>query len=98
PTAARLAVFAEALQGPGVDVQRRLAADGTTFERVVDDARRAAAHRLLTQTDLPLTRVAAMIELAGSPSLTRAVRRWFGRTPSELRRDAVAARRSVAQR
>jgi AraC-like DNA-binding protein len=28
------------------------------------------------------------VELAGQAALTRAARRWFGRTPTQVRRDA----------
>jgi AraC-like DNA-binding protein len=77
-------------------LQRRLAAEGTTFEAIVDSARRSAALRLLTQTDVPMSQVALMVELAGPPSLTRACRRWFGRTPTQVRRDAMEARAATA--
>jgi AraC-like DNA-binding protein len=69
-------------------LQRRLAAEGTTFEAVLDDVRRAAAFRLITQTDVPLTQVTAMVSLAEQSALSRAARRWFGASPRELRRSA----------
>lgn len=86
----RIEVYAAPLHMHPRTLQRRLAAEGTTFEAIVDSARRSAAQRLLTQTDVPLSQIALMIELAGSPSLTRACRRWFDRTPSQLRRAAAA--------
>ena len=52
----------------------------------LDDVRRAAAHRLITQTDLPLSQVTAMVGLAEQSALSRAARRWFGLSPRELRR------------
>ncbi|MGW5571556.1 AraC family transcriptional regulator [Nocardia thailandica] len=73
-------------------LQRRLAAEGTTFEAIVDDARRTTALRLLTRTDLPLSQVASLIELAGQSALTRASRRWFADTPSRVRRAARSPR------
>jgi AraC-like DNA-binding protein len=66
-------------------LQRHLAAEGVTFERVLDEVRRDAAHRLITTTDLPFAQVAAMVGLAAQSGLTRAVRRWFGTTPTRLR-------------
>ncbi|MCE0768093.1 AraC family transcriptional regulator [Pseudonocardia kujensis] len=66
-------------------LQRHLAAEGTTFERVLDEVRRDAAHRLITTTDLPFGQVTAMLGLAAQSGLTRAVRRWFGTTPTGLR-------------
>lgn len=67
-------------------LQRHLAAEGTTFEQILDEVRRAAAHRLITTTDLPFAQVTAMLGLAAQSALTRAVRRWFDTTPTALRR------------
>jgi AraC-like DNA-binding protein len=69
-------------------LQRRLAAERTTFEAILDDVRRAAAARLITQTDLPLSQVTAMVGLAEQSALSRSVRRWFGITPRQLRSTA----------
>jgi AraC-like DNA-binding protein len=69
-------------------LQRQLAAEGKGFEDLLDDVRRAAAHRLITQTDVPLTQVTAMVGLAEQSALSRATRRWFGVSPRELRRRA----------
>ncbi|MFI5495033.1 AraC family transcriptional regulator ligand-binding domain-containing protein [Actinoplanes sp. NPDC051859] len=66
-------------------LQRRLADEHTTFEAILDEVRRIAAHRLITQTDLPLTQVTAMVGLAEQSALSRAVRRWYGLTPRQLR-------------
>lgn len=66
-------------------LQRRLAAEGTTFEQVLDDVRRDAARRYLTTTSLPLTQVAALVGFGEQSTLTHAVRRWFGVAPRELR-------------
>jgi AraC-like DNA-binding protein len=68
-------------------LQRRLTAESTTFDTLLDDVRRSAAHRLVTETDLPLSQVTHMVGLAAQSALTRAVRRWFGRTPRDLRQD-----------
>lgn len=69
-------------------LQRRLAAEGTSFEAVLDEVRRDATHRHLTTTMLPLAQVAALVGFAEQSTLSHAVRRWFGCTPRELRRDA----------
>lgn len=66
-------------------LQRRLSAEGTTFEAVLDGVRRDAARRYLVNTALPLTQVAAMVGFAEQSTLTHAVRRWFGITPREMR-------------
>ena len=67
-------------------LQRRLAAEGTTFEAVLDEVRRESAYRLIVTTDLPLRQVAGMVGLSEPAALTRACRRWFGAPPRELRK------------
>jgi AraC-like DNA-binding protein len=79
-------------------LQRRLAREGTTFQAILDDVRKNAAYRLLTGSDMPLSQVAALVELAGQAALTRAARRWFGRTPSQVRREARHAPSGVSCR
>ncbi|MFJ7114911.1 AraC family transcriptional regulator [Streptomyces albogriseolus] len=69
-------------------LQRRLADEGTSFQGILDEVRKHAAYRLLTTTDIPFSQIASLVELAGQAALTRAVRRWFGRTPTQVRRDA----------
>ncbi|THJ66752.1 AraC family transcriptional regulator [Arthrobacter echini] len=66
-------------------LQRRLAAEGTSFEVLLDDARRDAAHRLLTRTELPLAQISGLVGLSEQSALTRCVRRWYGTTPSAVR-------------
>lgn len=67
-------------------LQRELAAEGTSYEAVLDDVRRTIALRLVTTTDLPLVQIATMVGFASQSTLTRAVRRWTGSSPRELRR------------
>lgn len=66
-------------------LQRALAVEGTTYELVLDDVRRVAALRLITTTDLRLTQIATMVGFSAQSTLSRAVRRWTGRVPRELR-------------
>jgi AraC-like DNA-binding protein len=67
-------------------LQRRLAEEGTSFDAVLDDVRRLAAHRLITGTELPFSQITAMVGLTEQSALSRAVRRWYGLSPRELRR------------
>ncbi|MEU7905606.1 AraC family transcriptional regulator [Actinoplanes sp. NPDC049118] len=80
-----VAAIARLLRTHPRTLQRRLAAEQTTFETILDDVRRDTAARLITQTDLPFIQVTAMVSLAEQSALSRAVRRWFGVTPRELR-------------
>jgi AraC-like DNA-binding protein len=81
-----LAAIARQLRTHPRTLQRRLTDEQTTFEDLLDDVRRTAAHRLITQTDLPLSQVTAMVSLAEQSALSRAARRWFGMAPRDLRR------------
>jgi AraC-like DNA-binding protein len=76
-------------------LQRRLEAESTTFEAILDDVRREAALRLITETDLPLSQVTVMVGLTEQSALSRAARRWWSRTPRALRREHERARRAV---
>ena len=80
-----IAAVARVLRTHPRTLQRQLAGEGTTFEAQLDEVRRAAAYRLITQTDLPLTQVTAMVSLAEQSALSRAARRWFGVSPRQLR-------------
>ncbi|MEC3952340.1 AraC family transcriptional regulator [Nocardia sp. CDC153] len=71
-------------------LQRALAAEGSTFTGVLDEARRDATYRLLCETDLPMSRITTLIGLREQSALTRVVRRWFGSTPQQLRTAARA--------
>lgn len=66
-------------------LQRRLAAEGTTFEAVLDELRRQSAIRYLTTTDLPMAQIAAMLSFSEQSALSRAVRRWCAASPREVR-------------
>jgi AraC-like DNA-binding protein len=67
-------------------LQRRLRAEGTSFDDVKDEARRDLALRHITQGDLSLTCVAGKLGYAETSVLTRSCYRWFGATPGQLRR------------
>lgn len=73
-------------------LQRRLTGEGSTFEGVLDSVRREAAHRYLTTTDLPMTQIAALVGFGEQSALSRAVRRWFGESPRDVRRRAAPGR------
>lgn len=66
-------------------LKRHLAAEGTTFKSVHDDARRDEALRLV-RTDLGLELVADRLGYSDLANFTRAFRRWTGMTPGAYRR------------
>lgn len=66
-------------------MQRRLAAEGVSFEGLLDDVRREAAHRYLTTSAVPFAEVATRVGFGEQSTLSHAVRRWYGVSPRELR-------------
>lgn len=66
-------------------LQRRLKAEGATFEQIKDDIRRREAETLLAQPDVPLSHIALSLGYGDSSAFTRSSRRWFGAAPSVVR-------------
>jgi AraC-like DNA-binding protein len=66
-------------------LQRLLSREGVGFKDLVDRVRRQQALELISTTELSFSRIADRVGLREQSSLTRAVRRWFGVSPSELR-------------
>jgi AraC-like DNA-binding protein len=71
---------------------RRLAAEGLTFARVLDELRADLALRYLGEQDLSMSRIAWLLGYQEVSAFTHACRRWTGKSPTEIRAtDAVAA-------
>jgi AraC-like DNA-binding protein len=66
-------------------MQRRLQEEGTTFEEIKDEVRRDLAERYLSQRDLPLTQITALLDYSEQSALGRSCRRWFHTSPRDLR-------------
>ncbi|MFW5967840.1 MAG: helix-turn-helix transcriptional regulator, partial [Persicimonas sp.] len=66
-------------------LQRALTSNGTHFRELVDKARHERALLLLSRPWLNLTEVAQELGYGRVASLHRAVKRWTGKTPVELR-------------
>lgn len=71
-------------------LQRRLTAEGTTFEEIRVEVYRSATRRLLLETAIPLSQVAAALGFSEQSAMNRSVRRWFDATPAQIRRNGVA--------
>ena len=67
-------------------LRRLLGQHGTSYERLLDEVRRDAALRLMTDAASSLTRIAYELGFQDPSSLTRAFRRWTGYSPSDFRR------------
>jgi AraC-like DNA-binding protein len=92
-----------------VTLHRYLREQGTTFEDLLDQARRNLASRMLEQTDLPVGEIATALGYGAPTSFVRAFKRWHGVTPGAGRSRrpgigraaspgrAAAQRRSIKQ-
>jgi AraC-like DNA-binding protein len=69
-------------------LQRRLRGLGTSPRALIEQVRGANAHQLLTDPRLSLSEIAFMLGYSGESSLRRALRRWTGKSPSEIRAEA----------
>lgn len=78
-------------------LQRHLAAERTSFEALREAVQRETARRYLCETRVPLTQLASLLGHAEQSVLTRACRRWFGMTPSALRRRAATEASAAAE-
>ncbi|MFE2126639.1 AraC family transcriptional regulator ligand-binding domain-containing protein [Streptomyces amritsarensis] len=72
-------------------LQRRLRELGTTWREEVESVRQERTMELLRSTDLPLQAIAARVGYSDLRALRRAVRRWDGRAPRDIRNAAAPA-------
>ncbi len=66
-------------------LQRRLAAEGTRCQDVIDRERRLQAARYLAESGLELNQVTGLLGYTEQSTLNRSCRRWFGKTPHQYR-------------
>lgn len=69
-------------------LQRRLAAERTSFANILNEVRRAQAQHLLTTTQLPIYEIAYFLGYQDVPSFYRAFKQWTHTTPELARRSA----------
>lgn len=68
-------------------LQRRLAEHEVRFQVLLDEVRLQLCEQYLQDDRLQLTDIAALLGYSDQSALTRAYRRWTGRTPYQQRRD-----------
>ena len=66
-------------------LRTKLRQHGTTHSALRDRVRRERAHRALRQSSLGIAEIGHQLGFAHPPAFHRAVRRWFGVSPSALR-------------
>ena len=70
-------------------LQRRLHAEHTSFQQLLDDARIELARKYLSEDRYTLHQVAGLLGFADQSNFFRACRRWFGVPPGQYRRRLV---------
>ncbi len=65
--------------------QRRLAREDASFSDILDTVRLEMLDRLADSPELTLAEISDRLGFARQSTLTRAVRRWMGQTPSQVR-------------
>lgn len=68
-------------------LQRHLETEGTCFRDLTDTIRRTLASDYLRDTNLNLKEIAFLLGFSELSSFSRAVKTWFGISPSQYRRD-----------
>lgn len=69
-------------------LQRRLSAEGTNFSAIVEEVRKRVTVSALSNGCVSLRELTSQVGYADQATLSRAVRRWTGRPPSAVARDA----------
>lgn len=85
----RIESVAKSLATTPRTLQRRLALEGTSFQTLVEGARRAAAEGYLTGSALSAGEIAYLLGYSEPAAFHRAFRRWNGVTPREFREHAA---------
>lgn len=76
-------------------LERRLAAEGQSFEGLRDEVRQAMARELLELTDIPIGEIGAILAFASPGVFAEAFRRMTGTTPSAWRMKGYGRRTAV---
>jgi AraC-like DNA-binding protein len=84
--------IAAALAMTGRTLQRRLQAENTSFQQLVDEARRELARKYLTDSRHALGEIALLLGFADHSNFFRACKRWFGVPPTQYRQQLLQQR------
>jgi AraC-like DNA-binding protein len=74
-------------------LNRHLRSEGFAFRQIANQVRYEIACDLLSNTDMALSQIAAVLKYSELSAFTRAFRRWSGQTPSVWRASRAPARK-----
>jgi len=80
-----LAATARMMRSSRRTLQRKLASQHDSFEKVVDRVRADLALSYLKDSDLSVAEIAEILQFSETSALSRACRRWYGSSPRGLR-------------
>jgi AraC-like DNA-binding protein len=66
-------------------LHRRLAADGVSYQDLLEDVRKAAAGRYLDESTLAIGEIAYLLGYSEPAAFHRAFKRWYATTPEHFR-------------
>jgi len=72
-------------------LQRQLAAEGLSYQELIDATRSDAAERFLAETSLPIAEVGYLLGYAEPAAFHRAFKRWKKVTPQAYRQNRGAS-------
>jgi AraC-like DNA-binding protein len=78
-------------------LQRQLRQRGTSFSHLLEEVRASAARRHLTESELSLTQLAAILGYSELSAFSRAFQRWYGQSPQHWQRSRHPAPASDSQ-
>jgi AraC-like DNA-binding protein len=81
----RIGALARQLAMSGRTLQRRLAAEGVSYQELLEDARKEAAERYINESALTIGEIAYLVGYSEPAPFHRAFKRWFGITPEGFR-------------
>src|SRR5262249_48810149 len=88
---ATLGAIARRLHTSERSLNRRLAEEGTTFQRERDAVRFVMASELLALTDLRVGDISVALSYANHSGFVRSYHRWSGKSPSQWRSENAAS-------
>jgi AraC-like DNA-binding protein len=68
-------------------LQVKLAQNGTSFQKILEDTRHELALGYMTQSRLSITEIAFMLGFSDLSNFIRAFKRWTGKSPTEFKRE-----------
>jgi AraC-like DNA-binding protein len=81
----QIGALARELAMSGRTLQRRLAAEGVSYQQLLEDARKEAAGRYISESTLAIGEVAYLVGYSEPAPFHRAFKRWYGMTPEAFR-------------